>query len=94
MNKGLFILPLTSALSPQTSDILLLYLKRLLSVSVKVIADVNPIRALLVLLPDELVKVHVGLYPVKEFLAVGDVTLDVDVSGLTRHVLAVRDSTH
>ena len=39
--------------------------KRLLAVAVKVIADVNPVGALFILLPDELIIVHVLLYPVE-----------------------------
>ena len=57
--------------------------------------DVYPTAAGLgVLLPDELVELDVGTNPVEPPATLLDVAVDAEVCGLSRQVLAVRDSAH
>ena len=58
----------------------------MLAVAGALVADVDPVGAGLVVLPDELVEMEVGGHPLEPALASGKVG-DADVAGLAGHVL-------
>lgn len=57
------------------------------------VADVHPMHALLVVLPDKLIKVEIALDVVEYTLALRYVATDVDVRCLACHVLRIADTS-
>ena len=62
--------------------------------SVGTIADMHPVGAFRVMLPDQLVEIAMALDPIKPPFAFGHVPVDAEVCRLAAHVLTVAHASH